>query len=192
MYGSLDVSRINRKVSYQTITDNILDYFFSRYQNTKYLLWENVICVYRPSAHKNCSTEACALHWRVGSWTQCTATCGRHGFQSRQVTCAHRRTGKLAREHHCTWRPRPASWQRCNILSCGRGELRTGQSVIRIQDRKPGYSHCPLCVHFHYISLFRICIIASIMNVRTKIISVSTSSVKDMQGGLHYCMYHHP
>ncbi|XP_035531627.1 acetyl-CoA carboxylase-like [Morone saxatilis] len=78
-----------------------------------------------PSSLKNCSTEACALHWRVGPWTQCTATCGRHGFQSRQVTCMHRRTGKATREHHCMWRPRPPSWQRCNILSCGRaGECR--------------------------------------------------------------------
>ncbi|KAK9524659.1 hypothetical protein VZT92_017031 [Zoarces viviparus] len=81
--------------------------------------------LHRPSSLRNCSTEACALHWRVGPWTQCTATCGRHGFQSRQVTCAHRRTGKATREHHCTWRPRPPSWQRCNILSCGKaGECR--------------------------------------------------------------------
>nr|XP_046236541.1 ADAMTS-like protein 1 isoform X1 [Scatophagus argus] len=79
----------------------------------------------RPSSLKNCSTEACALQWRVGPWTQCTATCGRHGFQSRHVTCVHRRTGKVTREHHCMWRPRPPSWQRCNILSCGRaGECR--------------------------------------------------------------------
>ncbi|XP_075968419.1 ADAMTS-like protein 1 [Anarhichas minor] len=81
--------------------------------------------LHRPSSLRNCSTEVCALHWRVGPWTQCTATCGRHGFQSRQVTCAHCRTGKATREHHCTWRPRPPSWQRCNILSCGKaGECR--------------------------------------------------------------------
>ncbi|XP_036452499.1 LOW QUALITY PROTEIN: ADAMTS-like protein 1 [Colossoma macropomum] len=78
----------------------------------------------RPLSHQNCTSEACALHWRVGPWTQCTATCGRHGFQSRHVTCVHRRSGKPAREFHCAWRPRPASWQRCNILSCGRGECR--------------------------------------------------------------------
>ncbi|KAL6118680.1 adamtsl1 [Pungitius sinensis] len=79
----------------------------------------------RPSSLRNCSTEACTLHWHVGPWTQCTATCGHHGFRSRQVTCAHRRTGKAAREHHCMWRPRPSSWQRCNIVSCGRaGECR--------------------------------------------------------------------
>ncbi|KAM3590519.1 uncharacterized protein V6R79_011056 [Siganus canaliculatus] len=79
----------------------------------------------RPISLKNCSTEACALHWHVGPWTQCTTTCGRHGFQSRQVTCVHRRTGKATREHHCMWRPRPPSWQRCNISTCGRaGECR--------------------------------------------------------------------
>ncbi|KAM9836358.1 ADAMTS-like protein 1 [Aulostomus maculatus] len=74
----------------------------------------------RPSPVKNCSTDACAVHWRIGPWTQCTATCGRHGFQSRQVTCTHRHSGKTMREHHCMWKPRPPSWRRCNILSCGR------------------------------------------------------------------------
>ncbi|XP_068164161.1 ADAMTS-like protein 1 isoform X3 [Antennarius striatus] len=78
----------------------------------------------RPSSLKNCSTEACAFLWRVGLWTQCTATCGRHGFQSRQVTCSHRRTGKATVERYCTWRPRPPSWQRCNLLSCGIGDCR--------------------------------------------------------------------
>lgn len=78
----------------------------------------------RPALQRNCTTEACALQWRVGSWTQCTATCGRHGFQSRHVTCSHRRSGKPAREFHCAWKPRPPSWQRCNIMSCGKGECR--------------------------------------------------------------------
>ncbi|XP_062305266.1 ADAMTS-like protein 1 isoform X3 [Osmerus eperlanus] len=76
--------------------------------------------LHRPSSCRNCSSEACALQWRVGPWTQCTASCGRHGFQSRHVTCAHLSSGKAAQEHHCTWRPRPSSWQRCNILSCGK------------------------------------------------------------------------
>ncbi|KAM8747989.1 ADAMTS-like protein 1 isoform 2-T3 [Acanthopagrus schlegelii] len=95
----------------------------------------------RPSSVKNCSTEACALHWHVGPWTQCTATCGRHGFQSRHVTCAHRRTGKAAREHHCMWRPRPPSWQRCNILSCGRGEC---QDSTRYCEKVRQLELCPL------------------------------------------------
>lgn len=84
-----------------------------------------VFVLQRPSSVKNCSTDACALQWRIGPWTQCTATCGRHGFQSRLVTCVHRRTGKATREHHCMWRPRPSSWQRCNVLSCGKGKKKT-------------------------------------------------------------------
>ncbi|XP_026209246.1 ADAMTS-like protein 1 isoform X2 [Anabas testudineus] len=97
--------------------------------------------LHRPSSLKNCSTVACALHWRAGPWTQCTATCGRHGFQSRQVTCLHRRTGRTAREHHCMWRPRPPSWQRCNILSCGRGECRDS---TRYCERVRQLELCPL------------------------------------------------
>uniref|UniRef100_A0A3Q2Q1M6 ADAMTS-like protein 1 n=1 Tax=Fundulus heteroclitus TaxID=8078 RepID=A0A3Q2Q1M6_FUNHE len=76
----------------------------------------------RPSSVKNCSTDACSLFWHTGPWTPCTATCGRHGFQSRQVTCKHRRTGRTTRDHNCMWRPRPSTWQRCNMLSCGRAE----------------------------------------------------------------------
>ncbi|XP_030193721.1 ADAMTS-like protein 1 isoform X1 [Gadus morhua] len=76
----------------------------------------------RPSSLRNCSSEACALHWRTGPWTQCTATCGRHGFQSRHVTCADPKTGRGSRDHQCSWRPRPPGWQRCNLTSCGRAE----------------------------------------------------------------------
>ncbi|CAL8241804.1 unnamed protein product [Merluccius merluccius] len=76
----------------------------------------------RPSSLRNCSSEACTLQWRTSPWTQCTATCGRHGFQSRQVTCADPKTGQTGRDHQCTWKPRPASWQRCNLPSCGRAD----------------------------------------------------------------------
>ncbi|XP_026865724.2 ADAMTS-like protein 1 [Electrophorus electricus] len=97
----------------------------------------------RPSSYRNCTTQACALQWRVGPWTQCTATCGRHGFQSRHVTCVHHRSGKLARELQCAWRRRPASWQRCNILSCGKG---TGecQDSTRYCEKVRQLQLCPL------------------------------------------------
>ncbi|XP_038130317.1 ADAMTS-like protein 1 isoform X2 [Cyprinodon tularosa] len=78
----------------------------------------------RPSSVQNCSTDACSLYWHVGPWKQCTATCGRHGFQSRQVTCRHRGTGRATRAHHCMWTPRPSGWQRCNMPSCGREACR--------------------------------------------------------------------
>ncbi|XP_015200601.2 ADAMTS-like protein 1 isoform X2 [Lepisosteus oculatus] len=78
----------------------------------------------RPAASRHCPLEACAVQWRARSWTQCTATCGSHGFQSRHVTCVHLRSSKPARELQCSWRPRPASWQRCNILPCAKTECR--------------------------------------------------------------------
>uniref|UniRef100_A0A8D3D444 ADAMTS-like protein 1 n=1 Tax=Scophthalmus maximus TaxID=52904 RepID=A0A8D3D444_SCOMX len=112
-------------------------------QNTNGTKVSHRMCsgLHRPSSLKNCSTEGCALHWRVGPWTQCTATCGRHGFQSRQVTCAHRRTGKATREHHCMWKPRSPSWQRCNVLSCGRGECRDS---TRYCEKVQQLELCPL------------------------------------------------
>ncbi|XP_061524819.1 ADAMTS-like protein 1 isoform X2 [Phycodurus eques] len=76
----------------------------------------------RPSSVRNCSADACAQQWRVGPWTQCTATCGRHGFQSRRVVCAQRPGRRAPREHRCVRRPRPPSWQRCNTAPCGRAE----------------------------------------------------------------------
>ncbi|XP_053716343.1 ADAMTS-like protein 1 isoform X1 [Synchiropus splendidus] len=67
----------------------------------------------------NCSSDACSPSWQVGPWTQCTASCGRHGFQSRQVTCVDQGTGKVMPDLQCLFKLRPHSWQRCNVQSCG-------------------------------------------------------------------------
>ncbi|XP_065518942.1 ADAMTS-like protein 1 isoform X5 [Lathamus discolor] len=78
----------------------------------------------RPLSTQNCWTDLCGVHWRVSLWTVCTATCGNYGFQSRRVDCVHIRTNKPVMEHHCSWRPRPANWQRCNITPCENVECR--------------------------------------------------------------------
>ncbi|RLW05202.1 hypothetical protein DV515_00005306, partial [Chloebia gouldiae] len=78
----------------------------------------------RPLSTQNCWTDVCGVHWRVSLWTICTATCGNYGFQSRRVDCVHIRTNKPVMEHHCSWRPRPANWQRCNITPCESVECR--------------------------------------------------------------------
>ncbi|XP_036187124.1 ADAMTS-like protein 1 isoform X1 [Myotis myotis] len=72
----------------------------------------------RPVSTQNCWSEACSVHWRVSLWTLCTATCGNYGFQSRRVECVHAHTNKAVPEHLCSWGPRPANWQRCNITPC--------------------------------------------------------------------------
>uniref|UniRef100_H0XFR1 ADAMTS like 1 n=2 Tax=Otolemur garnettii TaxID=30611 RepID=H0XFR1_OTOGA len=78
----------------------------------------------RPVSTQNCWSEACSVHWRVSLWTLCTATCGNYGFQSRRVECVHARTSKAVPEHLCSWGPRPANWQRCNITPCENIECR--------------------------------------------------------------------
>ncbi|MGH0153100.1 UNVERIFIED_CONTAM: hypothetical protein FKN15_061142 [Acipenser sinensis] len=81
-------------------------------------------CLPRPPSTRSCTSEACNVQWHVGSWTQCTATCGNYGFQSRRVECVHLQSGKAGREQFCSWRQRPANWQRCNILPCEKLECR--------------------------------------------------------------------
>ncbi|XP_037653497.1 ADAMTS-like protein 1 isoform X3 [Choloepus didactylus] len=78
----------------------------------------------RPVSTQNCWSEVCSVHWRVSLWTLCTATCGNYGFQSRRVECVHARTSKAVPEHLCSWGPRPANWQRCNITPCENMECR--------------------------------------------------------------------
>ncbi|KAJ6669514.1 hypothetical protein lerEdw1_000062 [Lerista edwardsae] len=78
----------------------------------------------RPLSTQNCWTDTCGVHWRVSLWTLCTATCGNYGFQSRRVECVRVRTNKPVQEHFCSWRPRPANWQRCNITPCENVECR--------------------------------------------------------------------
>ncbi|NWI03856.1 ATL1 protein, partial [Tichodroma muraria] len=92
----------------------------------------------RPLSTQNCWTDVCGVHWRVSLWTVCTATCGNYGFQSRRVDCVHIRTNKPVMEHHCSWRPRPANWQRCNITPCENGTLLRGGEAERCRSRKEG------------------------------------------------------
>uniref|UniRef100_S4R6C5 Ig-like domain-containing protein n=1 Tax=Petromyzon marinus TaxID=7757 RepID=S4R6C5_PETMA len=69
--------------------------------------------VARPALSQNCSAEACAGEWRPGRWSECTATCGSHGFQSRRLECAGAAADAAGGEHSCAWQPKPITWQRC-------------------------------------------------------------------------------
>ncbi|XP_010006782.1 PREDICTED: ADAMTS-like protein 1 [Chaetura pelagica] len=60
----------------------------------------------RPLSTQNCWTNACNVHWKAPLLLEATA-------------------GQLpVLEHHCSWRPRPANWQRCNITPCENMECR--------------------------------------------------------------------
>lgn len=105
----------------------------------------SLLLVHRPLSTQNCWTDVCGVHWRVSLWTVCTATCGNYGFQSRRVDCVHVRTNKPVLEHHCTWRPRPANWQRCNITPCENSTLLRGGVAVRCMGRKQGRAISQKC-----------------------------------------------
>ncbi|XP_070618877.1 ADAMTS-like protein 3 [Erythrolamprus reginae] len=71
----------------------------------------------RPSIRRNCSSESCDVHWRTGPWRPCPVDCG-SGFQSRQVSCVHRKKKRLVADQFCAWRKRPTTWKPCNLASC--------------------------------------------------------------------------
>ncbi|XP_062998643.1 ADAMTS-like protein 3 [Elgaria multicarinata webbii] len=71
----------------------------------------------RSSIRRNCSSDKCDVHWRTGPWRPCTVDCG-SGFQSRQVSCIHRRNKRPVADQSCAWRKRPVTWRHCNVTSC--------------------------------------------------------------------------
>nr|XP_028561741.1 ADAMTS-like protein 3 [Podarcis muralis] len=77
----------------------------------------------RPLMRRNCSTDKCDVYWRAGPWRPCTVDCG-SGFQSRQVSCIHRRNKRPVGDPSCAWRKRPVTWKHCNVTSCDKGECK--------------------------------------------------------------------
>uniref|UniRef100_A0A670JTA8 ADAMTS like 3 n=1 Tax=Podarcis muralis TaxID=64176 RepID=A0A670JTA8_PODMU len=76
-----------------------------------------------PLMRRNCSTDKCDVYWRAGPWRPCTVDCG-SGFQSRQVSCIHRRNKRPVGDPSCAWRKRPVTWKHCNVTSCDKGECK--------------------------------------------------------------------
>ncbi|XP_072420890.1 ADAMTS-like protein 3 isoform X1 [Chiloscyllium punctatum] len=75
----------------------------------------------RPASARKCKSSKCNVEWRMGPWRQCAATCG-IGFQSRRVTCIHKRSNETVADQYCGWKKRPTTWQRCNLTSCDTSE----------------------------------------------------------------------
>uniref|UniRef100_A0A8C6VJ02 ADAMTS like 3 n=1 Tax=Naja naja TaxID=35670 RepID=A0A8C6VJ02_NAJNA len=77
----------------------------------------------RPSIRRNCSSENCDVHWRMGPWRPCPVDCG-SGFQSRQVSCVHRKKKRLVADQFCAWKKRPTTWKHCHVTSCDKGDCK--------------------------------------------------------------------
>ncbi|XP_025027432.1 ADAMTS-like protein 3, partial [Python bivittatus] len=77
----------------------------------------------RPPIRRNCSSDSCDVYWRTGPWRPCPVDCG-SGFQSRQVSCVHRKKKRLVADQFCAWQKRPMTWKHCSVTSCDKGDCK--------------------------------------------------------------------
>uniref|UniRef100_A0A672NJH9 ADAM metallopeptidase with thrombospondin type 1 motif 9 n=1 Tax=Sinocyclocheilus grahami TaxID=75366 RepID=A0A672NJH9_SINGR len=61
------------------------------------------------------------IKWRFGSWTQCSATCGK-GTRMRYVSCRDQQGG-VAEESACSHLPKPPASEVCSIVACGQWKV---------------------------------------------------------------------
>ncbi|XP_043835694.1 A disintegrin and metalloproteinase with thrombospondin motifs 9 isoform X2 [Dromiciops gliroides] len=79
---------------------------------------ESVPCQPSPAAPEaRRSANVQRTQWRFGSWTPCSATCGK-GTRMRYVSCRDDE-GSVADEEACSTLPRPSAKEVCAVTSCG-------------------------------------------------------------------------
>uniref|UniRef100_A0A672GMH5 ADAM metallopeptidase with thrombospondin type 1 motif, 9 n=1 Tax=Salarias fasciatus TaxID=181472 RepID=A0A672GMH5_SALFA len=59
--------------------------------------------------------------WRFGSWTQCSASCGK-GTRMRYVSCRDNQGG-VAEEAACAHLPKPPAREVCSVVACGQWKV---------------------------------------------------------------------
>ncbi|XP_076032052.1 proteoglycan-like sulfated glycoprotein papilin isoform X2 [Oratosquilla oratoria] len=84
----------------------------------------NDLCnpLHKPDDKKPCNNHTCQARWDVGKWTPCTSSCGKPGWQYRQVYCKQSFTeGRLSvvdKEECINMEgPEPISLRQCNLES---------------------------------------------------------------------------
>ncbi|XP_058399236.1 A disintegrin and metalloproteinase with thrombospondin motifs 14 isoform X3 [Diceros bicornis minor] len=81
----------------------------------------------RPEARRPCFRVPCPAQWRMGAWSQCSATCG-EGIQQRQVVC--RTNANSLRQ--CEG-DKPDTIQICSLPACG-GNLQNSTVRADVRD----------------------------------------------------------
>ncbi|CAN8005159.1 unnamed protein product [Ixodes hexagonus] len=71
----------------------------------------------RPQDQQECYSERCRGVWKVGDWSECTATCGESGFRTRILRCVWYGSDKPAGDS-CRNQDRPEVLQGCDAPPC--------------------------------------------------------------------------
>lgn len=105
----------------------------------------------RPTDTQDCEIAACPPHpnspeakrsvsgvhrtqWRFGSWTPCSATCGK-GTRMRYVSCRDDQ-GSVADESACFHLPKPSATEMCTVTPCGQWKALEWSSVSIAASRR--------------------------------------------------------
>lgn len=82
----------------------------------------------RPRRRRKCINNQCRGTWIVGEWSECTATCGNQGFQTRILQCVWFGTRRPA-GNACRSQPRPTVLRSCKKPQCPPSERRVRQPL---------------------------------------------------------------
>ncbi|XP_054472137.1 A disintegrin and metalloproteinase with thrombospondin motifs 9-like [Anoplopoma fimbria] len=74
-----------------------------------------------PPGTKVPSHQGHKTQWRFGSWTQCSASCGK-GTRMRYVSCRDNQGG-VAEESACAHLPKPPAREVCSVVACGQWKV---------------------------------------------------------------------
>ncbi|TKS70948.1 disintegrin and metalloproteinase with thrombospondin motifs 9 [Collichthys lucidus] len=74
-----------------------------------------------PPGTKVPSNQGHKTQWRFGSWTQCSASCGK-GTRMRYVSCRDNQGG-VAEELACAHLPKPPAREVCSVVACGQWKV---------------------------------------------------------------------
>ncbi|XP_035213875.1 protein madd-4-like isoform X1 [Stegodyphus dumicola] len=98
----------------------------------------------RPRRKRECYNSNCRSVWKVGEWSECTASCNRHGFQSRILQCVWYGSTRPA-GNACRDQQRPVVMRPCKSPPCQ-------SSGNNCTDRS---SYCSLAKTLHLCRLSR-------------------------------------
>ncbi|XP_060676616.1 thrombospondin type-1 domain-containing protein 4-like [Hemiscyllium ocellatum] len=78
------------------------------------------------SVAQSCNTQPCPAFWSVGSWSQCSKSCGK-GIYHRQVLCRQAYANRTVAVHprHCAHLEKPNTTQPCETRPCTHWQIQT-------------------------------------------------------------------